>query len=88
MPDIAMLPNIANFFGVSIDRIFDFTLTESDSPENIIQRVKETTDRLEFDYKKHLLTLFELFEKDDTENFKEMQVREDFRRFFEKLNRM
>ena len=43
IPDIAMLPKIANFFGVSIDRLFDFTLKESDAPENIIKRVREIT---------------------------------------------
>ena len=49
-PDISMLPRIANFFGVSIDRVFNFTLTESDTPENIIKRVRELTDRVGFDY--------------------------------------
>ena len=41
IPDIAMLPKIANFFGVSIDLLFDFTLTESETPENILKKVKE-----------------------------------------------
>ena len=48
IPDIAMLPKIAGFFGVSIDKIFGFALTESDTPEEIIKKVKELT--VEFDY--------------------------------------
>jgi len=42
-PDISMLPKIADFFGVSIDKIFGFELTESDTPENIIKKVEEIT---------------------------------------------
>lgn len=54
IPDIAMLPKIANFFGVSIDKLFDFTLTESDTPEKILEKVKELT--VGFDYDKSILT--------------------------------
>ena len=47
IPDIAMLPKIANFFGVSIDRLFDFTLTDSDTPENILKKVRELAVELD-----------------------------------------
>jgi transcriptional regulator with XRE-family HTH domain len=33
IPDIAMLPKIANFFGVSIDKLFGFKLTETKRPK-------------------------------------------------------
>jgi transcriptional regulator with XRE-family HTH domain len=67
IPDISMLPKIANFFGVSIDRLFDFTLTESDTPEDIIKKVKDLT--IGFDYEASILThstiepVFEVKEK-------------------------
>jgi tetratricopeptide (TPR) repeat protein len=38
-----------------------------------------------FDFKKHLLTVFELFEKEESAKFAEMQEREDFKKFAEKL---
>ena len=48
-PDIAMLPKIADFFGVSIDKLFDFKLTESDTPENILKKVRELTVGFNYD---------------------------------------
>jgi len=49
IPDISMLPKIANFFGVSIDRLFDFKLTESETPENILKRAKELAVGFNYD---------------------------------------
>ena len=49
LPDIAILPKIADFFGVSIDKLFDFKLTESDTPENILKKVRELTVGFNYD---------------------------------------
>ena len=38
LPDITLAPVLANFFGVSMDELFDFNIRETE------QRVKEITD--------------------------------------------
>jgi len=48
-PDIAMLPKIAGFFGVSIDALFDFALKEEDTPESIIERVEKIAVGFNYD---------------------------------------
>jgi transcriptional regulator with XRE-family HTH domain len=41
MPDVAMIPAIASFFGVSTDELFDFNLIDQEKKVQELQRLLE-----------------------------------------------